>query len=72
MTITNLQRETKAKLINALQPVGGSLWAPVVIIGEWKSITAAYKAISEMVFDGMIIFLLEMVHFSTLPLCRGG
>ncbi len=52
VVITNLQRETRAKLMNALSPVGESLWIAVVIIGDWKSIIAAYKAVSEIVSGG--------------------
>ena len=52
MVITNLQRETKAKLINALPPVGDTLWIAVVIIGTMKSIIAACEAISDMVDGG--------------------
>ncbi|RYH02882.1 hypothetical protein EON65_47650 [archaeon] len=50
--ITNLQRETKATSIRAMQRVGDSLWTAVVIIGEWKSIVAAYKAVSDLVYGG--------------------
>lgn len=52
IVITNLQRETKAKQINALQPVGNSLWIAVVILGGYKNIIAVYNAISEMVEHG--------------------
>ena len=50
--ITNLQRETKTKVINALPRVGDSLWIAVVMIGEMKNIFAACKAIAELVEDG--------------------
>lgn len=52
VVITNLQTETKAKQINALSAVGDSLWVAVVIIGDWKSINAAYKAVSDIVNGG--------------------
>jgi hypothetical protein len=51
VVITNLQRETKAT-IKALPRVGESLWVAVVIIGEWKNITMAYKAVSDRVHGG--------------------
>eukprot|EP00601_Ochromonadales_sp_CCMP2298_P025134 CAMPEP_0173274048 /NCGR_PEP_ID=MMETSP1143-20121109/2235_1 /TAXON_ID=483371 /ORGANISM="non described non described, Strain CCMP2298" /LENGTH=181 /DNA_ID=CAMNT_0014210839 /DNA_START=39 /DNA_END=581 /DNA_ORIENTATION=- len=47
--ITNLLRETRAKQINAMQPVGRSLWLPVVISGEYRHALAAYDAIAEIV-----------------------
>ena len=50
--ISNLQRETKAKLINACSPVGESLWIAVAIIGEIDCVSKAYKAISAIVEDG--------------------
>ena len=52
VVITNLQRETHAKLINALSPVGQSLWIAVVIIGDWRSIRAAYEAVYTIVSGG--------------------
>jgi hypothetical protein len=59
VVITNLQRETKAKQINALQPVGNSLWIAVVILGGYKNIIAAYNSISEIVDDGEIILIFK-------------
>lgn len=56
IVITNLQRETKAKLINTLSAVGDSLWVAVVIIGEWKSIMSAYKSISDIVHGGKFYY----------------
>jgi rRNA processing protein Krr1/Pno1 len=53
VVITNLQTETKARQINALSAVGDSLWVAVVIMGDWKSVTAAYYAVSEIVNGGM-------------------
>lgn len=50
--ITNLQRETKTRLINALPRVGDSLWIAVVIIGELKNVFDACKAITEIVENG--------------------
>ena len=52
VVISNIKTETKVELINALAPVGDSLWVAVVIIGEWKSILAAYKAVSDIVIGG--------------------
>ncbi len=52
--ITNLQTETKSKQINALSAVGDSLWVAVVIIGDWKSINAAYHAVSDIVNHGKL------------------
>jgi hypothetical protein len=52
IVISNLTRETRAKQINALQPVGASLWIAVVILGSYKSIIAAYNAISDIVEEG--------------------
>ncbi len=57
VVISNIKTETKAELINALAPVGESLWVAVVIIGEWKSIIAAYKAVSDIVHGGKFVFL---------------
>eukprot|EP01040_Poterioochromonas_malhamensis_P001151 gene1151-1222_t len=61
VVITNLQRETRAKLMNALSPVGESLWIAVVIIGDWKSIIAAYKAVSEIVAGEVDDVVLEFL-----------
>lgn len=54
VVITNLQRETRTKLMNALSPVGDSLWIAVVILGDWKSIASAYKAVSDIVSGGRL------------------
>ncbi len=54
VVITNLQTETKSKQINALSAVGDSLWVAVVIIGDWKSINAAYHAVSDIVNHGKL------------------
>lgn len=57
VVITNLQRETQTRLINALQPVGSSLWVAVVIIGESPNVLKAYKAVSDIVIgevDGVV------------------
>lgn len=43
------------ELINALAPVGDSLWVAVVILGEWRSIIAAYKAVSDIVHGGKLV-----------------
>eukprot|EP01034_Spumella_vulgaris_P029732 gene29732-36826_t len=61
VVITNLQRETKAKQINALQPVGNSLWIAVVILGGYKNIIAAYNSISEIVDDEVDGVVLEFM-----------
>lgn len=55
--ITNLQRESKVKQINALQPVGNSSWIAVVILGGYQNIIMAYHAISEIVDHGMMFFV---------------
>jgi hypothetical protein len=52
IVITNLMRETQAKLINALQPIGNSLWVAVVIMGEASKCRLAYDAIENLVFQG--------------------
>ena len=52
--IMNLQRETRAELINCLQPVGNSLWVPVIVIGRINSIIAAYAEINKIVEEGII------------------
>jgi rRNA processing protein Krr1/Pno1 len=52
VVITNIQRETRVKQMNALSAVGESLWIAVVMIGDWKNITAAYKAVSDIVSGG--------------------
>eukprot|EP01031_Cornospumella_fuschlensis_P037892 gene37892-46030_t len=57
--ITNLQRETKASSIRAMQRVGDSLWTAVVIIGDWKPISAAYRAISDLVHGEVDDVVLE-------------
>lgn len=60
--ITNLQRETKARVINALPPVGDSLWIAVSIIGDFKTVFDACKAISDIVEDGKeIIYALPKI-----------
>eukprot|EP01033_Poteriospumella_lacustris_P008960 gene8960-6437_t len=51
--VNNIRQKTKARVINAQPAVTGSLWAPVVVIGEWASIVSAYGALSELV-DGEI------------------
>lgn len=50
--ITNIQRETGAHVINACPSIGESLWMAVAIIGEIKSIIAAYNTISTLVSEG--------------------
>ncbi len=62
MVITNLQRESKARVINALPRVGESLWIAVVIIGDFKTVFDACKAITEIVEDGASIPYLS-THF---------
>lgn len=52
MVITNLQRETKARVINALPRVGDSLWIAVVIIGDFKTVFDACRAITDIVENG--------------------
>jgi hypothetical protein len=43
--------------MNALSPVGDSLWTAVVIIGEWRNIIAAYHAVSAIVQGGDVFFV---------------
>ncbi|KAJ1438383.1 hypothetical protein B484DRAFT_477169 [Ochromonadaceae sp. CCMP2298] len=67
--ITNLLRETRAKQINAMQPVGRSLWLPVVISGEYRHALAAYDAIAEIVEGGEAYILPLFTYLSPiLPL----
>lgn len=68
VVISNLKRETKVELINALQPIGNSLWVPVVILGKFKPITAAYNEISRMVFEGLLISFFISAIFRSLHL----
>ena len=54
VVISNIQREARVKLINACPPIGKSLWVAIVILGsDVKCILKAYRAISEIVSDGM-------------------
>ena len=55
IVITNLKLATKVDILSAVQPVGNSLWQPIVIVGKIKQIIAAYNEISRMVSGGMII-----------------
>ena len=53
VVIANIQRETKTRAISACQPVGGSLWAAVVISADKvEHAVQAYHAISDLVFGG--------------------
>jgi hypothetical protein len=47
--ISNIQRESKAKLINAMTSVSDSLWIAIAIIGEWSCIVNAYNALHDIV-----------------------
>lgn len=51
--ISNIQRESKAKLINAMTSVSDSLWIAIAIIGEWSCIVNAYNALHDIVEGGM-------------------
>jgi hypothetical protein len=51
--ISNIQRETQTKLMNALKPVGDSLWVAVVIIGDANKVRLAYNAVSDIVEGGV-------------------
>lgn len=53
--VNNIRQKTKARVINAQPAVTGSLWAPVVVIGEWASIVSAYGALSELVDGGNVL-----------------
>ena len=66
IVICNLKLTTKVDFVGAVQPVGNSLWQPVVIIGKIKHIIAAYNEISRMVYDGIIreISLIHMSYYS--------
>mmetsp|Transcript_31507 Transcript_31507/g.30072 ORF Transcript_31507/g.30072 Transcript_31507/m.30072 type:complete len:583 (-) Transcript_31507:374-2122(-) len=59
VVIANLTIETKCDVIRALQPVGSSLWAAVVIMGEASRCFAAYKAIAALVFNEIDDVVLE-------------
>ena len=49
--ISNISTETKC-IIQALKPVGQSLWTAVVILGEASRCQAAYSAIAGIVMNG--------------------
>lgn len=63
VVITNIERETRSKLVNALSPVGSSLWIAVVIIGDFRSICSAYKAVSDIVLGGTTFFTVLIVSY---------
>ena len=41
--------------MSALSSVGDSLWIAVVMIGDWKAIAAAYRAVSDIVAGGKFL-----------------
>lgn len=55
--ISNIQRETKAKVINAMPVVKGSLWTAITVIGEWPCLLNSYRAIHDLVEGGTLKFL---------------
>lgn len=50
--ISNIETETKCKMIRALKPVGQSLWNAVVILGEAMRCQAAYNEVARIVNNG--------------------
>lgn len=68
--VNNIRQKTKARVINAQPAVTGSLWAPVVVIGEWASIVSAYGALSELVDGGNVVGFKSGVG-SSLSCCFG-
>lgn len=65
--ISNMQKETKAKLINALPPEGDTLWIAVAIVGGMQSLKAAYKAISDLVEGGELRISTAAAHLRYSP-----
>eukprot|EP01035_Chromulina_nebulosa_P021529 gene21529-27876_t len=59
--ITNLKLTTKVDHVGAVQPVGNSLWQPVVIIGKIKHIIEAYNEISRMVYGEVDDVVMEWI-----------
>jgi KH domain len=55
VTIKNIERETKCNVVQALKPVGESLWTAVVIIGEAYRCQAAYNAVVAIVNGGELL-----------------
>ena len=51
VTIQNIERETKCNVVQAMSPVGESLWTAVVIMGEAYRCQAAYNAVA-LIVDG--------------------
>lgn len=52
IVISNIETETKCKMIRALKPVGQSLWNAVVILGEALRCQTAYNEVARIVNNG--------------------
>lgn len=64
IVIANIQRETQLKLMNALKPVGSSNWVALVMMGALSKVKIAYKAVADIVQDGEIFHVLNMILHS--------